>query len=405
MSYRLHTHCRVCLSEKLTKYISLGNLPLSNNLCESVIEMPETYPLEVMLCEECGLSQLSIVVDPELLFGHYVYRSSINAGYVSHCRQMAIDLQKEYGLNKNSFMIDIAGNDGALLNEFKKEIGLQILNIDPAKNLAAICHAKEIPTLTYFWSALTSKRVLNGFGKADLITATNVFAHVDDVYDFMRGIRTVLKMSGVLVMEFPYLIDFIEKNEFDTCYFEHLSYFMISPLVNLCNEIGMNVMKVEKQIIHGGTVRVHIGYGKQEKSVLEYVQKEREYQTIEPYQQFAINSKNTIRDFFLQINKLKVAGYKIAAFAASAKGNTLLNCAGITCGSISYIVDQTPEKIGKYSPGTHIPIVSMLELKDSPPDYVVILSWNFAEEIKKKCRDDGYIGKFIIPIPKFEIVD
>ena len=405
MIYKTHTNCRVCGSEKLLKYIDLGELPLSNNLCETPIEIPERFPLQVLLCEECGLSQLSIVIDSEVLFGHYVYRSSINKGYVNHCRQMAKELKEEYGLTKDSFMIDIAGNDGALLKEFKDEIGLKILNVDPGVNLGAICQSQGIPTLTYFWSEQTAKRVLSGFGKADLITATNVFAHVDNVYDFIEGIKLVLKPGGVCVMEFPYIIDFIWNNEFDTIYFEHLSYFSIRPLIRLCGKFGLSIMKVEKQEIHGGSVRVHIGHGEQSKSVNVFVLQNEFKLNKDDYFSFAEKANKTISNFREQLIRLKNEGNKIAGFAASAKGNTLLNCAGITYGTMSYIVDETPEKIGKYSPGTHIPIVSMMDFMNNRPDYLVILSWNFKEEIMGKCRRVGYVGRFIIPIPEFQIIE
>lgn len=402
-TYKIRTDCRVCGGD-LSEYINLGNLPLSNNLCSSPVEHAPSYPLKVMLCSDCGLSQLSIVIDPQILFGHYVYRSSINKGYVQHCRQMARDLQTQYGINEKSFMVDIAGNDGALLREFKSELGLSILNVDPAENLGAICEATGIPTLVYFWGNETARRVLNGFGQADLITATNVFAHVDDVYDFIEGVKILLKPGGVCILEFPYLLDFIRNNEFDTIYFEHLSYFSIRPLVRLCDKLGLSVMKVEDQQIHGGSVRVHIGQGPVDKSVKNYMLKEFEI-TRETYQHFAESAHLVIREFSYELNKLRISGAKIAGFAASAKGNTLLNCAHVNLGTMKYIVDETPEKIGKYSPGTHIPIVSMLELQQAPPDYLVILSWNFAEEIKSKCRSAGYKGKFIIPIPNFQILD
>lgn len=406
MNYKPHTHCRVCGSDKLTKYIDLGMLPLSNNLCQTETEEAEKYPLQVMLCEDCGLSQLSIVVDPEILFGNYVYRSSISKSYVEHCRKMAVALKKQYNLNRSSFMIDIAGNDGCLLKEFKDEIGLGILNIDPAKNLITICQAKGIPSLSFFWSLETAKMIEREFGHADLITATNVFAHVDNVKDFMEGVKHILKPeTGVLVLEFPYLIDFIENNEFDTVYFEHNSYFSIYPLRFLCQSVGLNVLKVEKQDIHGGTVRVHIGYKGMDKSVIDYLQSEIPYRSIEPYNEFAKVSKKVIWDFYTQIVELKLSGKKIAAFAASAKFNTLLNCADLNNSTIDYIVDETPEKINKYSPGTHIPILPLIALAASPPDYLVIGSWNFANEIMSKCRNAGYTGKFIIPIPEFKIID
>jgi ubiquinone/menaquinone biosynthesis C-methylase UbiE len=407
MNYKQHTNCRVCGNDKLRQYIDLGKLPLSNNLCLTKYENPERFPLQVMLCEECGLSQLSIVIDPEVLFGHYVYRSSINGGYVAHCRQMGKDLRNRYGLSNESKMIDIAGNDGALLKEFKEEIACDVLNVDPAKNLAAICNAKGIKTIPAFWSNDTANALVTTYGKVDLITATNVFAHVDDVYDFMQGVKSILKDDGVLVMEFPYLIDFIENNEFDTIYFEHLSYFGITPLSYLCNDTGLELFAAERQKIHGGSIRVHISHkrGRMTSSVLSHIEEEAKYKEVLPYMKFAVSSYESVNLFRDNIACLNIKGYKIAGFAASAKGNTLLNCAHITNVSMQYIVDETEEKIGKFSTGTHIPIVSMDQLVSDPPDYLVVLSWNFFEEIKAKCDKAGYKGKYIIPIPKFTVIE
>lgn len=405
MTYKNHTKCRVCNAEPLTPYLDLGMLPLSNNLAASGLDPihNERYPLKVLWCENCGLSQLSIVIPPEKLFSHYVYRSSIANAYVEHCRKMAVDLKAKNNLTSDSFHIDIAGNDGALLQQFKEVLGHRILNVDPAVNLAAICDAAGIPTLTQFWGMDAAMKIVNGpgYGKADLITATNVFAHVDNVREFIEAAKYVLKPGGVMVMEFPYLIDFIEGKEFDTVYFEHLSYFSIFPLVILCESCGMKVMHVEKHAIHGGSVRVTIGTGRSDKTVADFIKVEREhYETIKPYQKFAADIQIPIQAFRSWIMRTK----NVAGFAASAKGNTLLNCAGVTPGSMRYIVDQTAEKIGKYSPGTRIPIVSMDDLIRTPPDYLVILSWNFKNEIMEKCRKAGYEGKFVIPIPELEIV-
>jgi SAM-dependent methyltransferase len=405
MSYTEHTKCRVCNSKRLIPYLDLGLMPLSNNLAESSTDKihGEKYPLKVLLCKNCGLSQLSIVIPPEKMFSHYVYRSSISKSYVNHCRDMAISLKAKHNLNSDSFHIDIAGNDGALLEQFKQVIGHNILNIDPAVNLTAICDAAGIPTLTDFWGMGVAKKIVNSFGNADLITATNVFAHVDNVREFLEAAKYVLKPTGVLVLEFPYLIDFIEGKEFDTIYFEHLSYFSIYPITLLCHEIGLNVLHVEKQNIHGGSVRVTIGQGSEDNSVYEFVRNERyNYSDIERYHQFASDVQLTIKNFRYGLYSLKGV---VAGFAASAKGNTLLNAAGVTVGLIRYIVDQTPEKIGKYSPGTHIPIVSLEDMMRKPPDYLVILSWNFAKEIMDKVRNAGFKGKFVIPIPEFKIID
>jgi len=399
MNYKLQTECRVCHSKDLVTYIDLGRLPLSNNLAKSPEEQPDTYPLQVLLCEKCGLSQLSVVVNPEILFSHYVYRSSINEGYVKHCRQMAVDLKKRYGLTSRSLMIDIAGNDGALLNEFKQEIGLKTINVDPATNLMPLCTKLGIPVYSKFWSTQVAQNISKA-GKADLITATNVIAHVDDLYDFMNGIKVLLKSTGVFIVEFPYLLDFIEKGEFDTIYFEHLSYLSIKPLSILCEATGLRITDVEKQSIHGGSVRVHITHD----NVSKYFKDELNL-VFNDYIDFSLKASKTISHFRRNLHSLRQDGYTIAGFAASAKGNTLLNCAQITEEVMSYIIDETPEKIGMFSPGTGIPIVSLNTLAEAPSDYLVILSWNFADDIVKRCTSLGYTGDFIIPIPEFKILN
>lgn len=416
LNYTEHTRCRVCGSTNLYQYLDLGMMPLSNNLAASrdaAIEV-DRYPLKVLFCTKCGLSQLSVVVDPKIMFEHYVYRSSINKGYVDHCKQMARYLKMKYGLNQSSFMIDIAGNDCALLKEFKQVIGLDVLNIDPAKNLAQICVDDTIPAICKFWGYEAADIAEHSYRKADLITATNVFAHVDDVLQFLGACKKLLAPNGVIVLEFPYLINFIDNNEFDTIYFEHLSYFSIHPLDILCEANRLEIMHVEKIPIHGGSVRVEIQHmdidndwqGKHTErcrdfTVSQAIRDEKEQYFHEGrYNRFAQNVKMAISNFRLFMTMAK----NVAGFAASAKGNTLLNCAGITK-ELKYIVDETPEKRNKYSPGTGIKIVGLDVLKDYPPEYLVILSWNFKDEIIKKCRAHGYKGKFVIPIPEIQIIE
>jgi SAM-dependent methyltransferase len=400
--YHNHTNCRVCQSKNLTEYLDLGMMPLSNNLCNTATEEAERFPLKVLLCEDCGLSQLSIVIDPQTLFGTYVYRSSISQGYKDHCRDMAESFATR--LTKDSFHIDIAGNDGALLHEFNQVIGCKTLNIDPAANMVPICEAKGIRQYETFWGYDAVRHLIStGWPKADLITATNVFAHVDNVREFLEAAKMVLAPDGVLVLEFPYLVDFIEKKEFDTVYFEHLSYFSISPLYKLCTDVGLSIMSVSHKDIHGGSIRVEIGFGKEDEA--DYTMDEilDGYHNIDTYHQWASDVKEVIGQFRKRLTLLKLSGNKIAGFAASAKGNTLLNSAGITNEVMDYIVDQTPEKVGKFSPGTHIPIVSMVDMICDPPDYIVLLSWNFADECMSKCRAAGYTGRFILPLT-FEVI-
>lgn len=391
----------------MEKYLDLGLMPLSNNLCDNATDESNRYPLQVLFCNDCGLSQLSIVVDPNTLFKHYVYRSSISQGYKDHCRDMAVSLRDKYNLSESSFHIDIAGNDGALLEEFKKVVGGKVLNIDPAKNLVPICEAKGIRMFSVFFnSAAASHLIGNMWQKADLITATNVFAHVDDVKDFLTSAKMVATNRGVIVLEFPYLIDFIDKQEFDTVYFEHLSYFSISPLRRLCESVGLWIEDVEKFDIHGGTVRVIIRPFEIALSDLarRMILAEKSYMIVDKYKTWEKSINKVVGGFSDMVYKLKRSGLMLAGFAASAKGNTLLNCAGLNTGTISYIVDETPEKIGKYSPGTGIPIVSMEDMTRTPPDYLVILSWNFADEIIEKCKAAGYTGKFILPLTG-EVID
>ncbi len=410
-----HTNCRVCRSEKLTKYLDLGLMPLANNLEISSVRAreKERFPLQVMFCEDCGLSQLSVVVDPVKMFSYYTYRSSVNAGYVRHCAEMAQDVLPKYFKDQGVFHIDIAGNDGALLKEFIKvyhEIGWRdgydVLNIDPASNLAAISEAQGVPAIADFWNDATAVSIDLKYGKADLITATNVFAHVDDVKKFLYLCNQVIKDEGVIILEFPYLIDFIENMEFDTVYFEHLSYMSVKPLRDLCESLGMKIINVNHIAIHGGSIRVTVAKETsshdEENSVTRFISDECEkgFNKIERYKKWSLDVQKSIRDFGNKVLALKKQGFKIAAFAASAKGNTLLNAAGLNTDVIDYICDQTPEKIGKYSPGTGIPIVHPQEMIKNPPDYVIILSWNFADEIIPKIRELCN-AEIIIPIPEF----
>lgn len=412
-SVKLHKNCRVCGSSFLTKYLDLGSLPLVNNLANTKQEAleKERFPLQIMFCEECGLSQLSVVVSPEKLYSYYTYRSGVNGGYVKHCKAMCDSLKLKGYLDSSSFVIDIAGNDGTLLKQFKENVGCEVLNIDPAVNLAEVAINNGIPTWSVFWGLEAAKILELKGDKADVITATNVFAHCDDIKGFIQGVKLVLKPNGVLILEFPYLIDFIENLEFDTTYHEHLSYMSISPLDKLCRSLGMCVVDVEKQDIHGGTVRVTIRHDKHFKLVnyrtVEFFRKEETlgFLNNEKYLNWSSSVNALISDLRFNLLYLRAHGHKIAGFGGSAKGNTLLNSVKIDTTVMDYILDETPEKIGKFSPGTGIPIVSTDKLISNPPDYLVILAWNFKEALMEKARNLGFKGRFIVPIPKFEIID
>lgn len=399
MRYKQHTACRVCGSTALATYLDLGMMPLSNNLCSSKDEEPERYPLKLMLCKHCCLSQLSIVVDPNIMFSNYVYRSGISQGYKDHCKQMARDLSA-WGINGGSFHIDIAGNDGTLLKQFRTVLGGRgkgtSINVDPAQNFMKDNRDAGIVQHATFWSR---KAAETWAGLADLITATNVFAHVDDVRDFLEGAKLALNKTGILVLEFPYIVDFIQKQEFDTIYFEHLSYFSLSPLVSLANELGLIVLDAEWKEIHGGSLRVIIGKtGQPSPRVNALMERESVIgmHKWETYEDWGDEIRFTIIEVRETVRHLATHS-RIGAFAASAKGNTLLNACGLTGKEIEYIIDETPEKIGKFSPGTGIEIVP-LNFPTRWPDYMLILAWNFKDEIMDKCTKLGYRGRYILPL-------
>ncbi|NQV86130.1 MAG: class I SAM-dependent methyltransferase [Woeseiaceae bacterium] len=406
------THCRICDSTDLVRYLDLGMMPLANNLAASASAAiaGQRYPMQVQYCRDCSLSQLSVVIDPREMFSNYAYRSSISRTYVDHCRTMARSMRDSLGLKEGDLVVDIAGNDGALLAVFKDELGVRVVNVDPAENLAEIAEAQGVPTITSFWGADAAEKVIAEHGRPSLITATNVFAHVDDVRSFVSAAKDCLSEDGTLMLEFPYGVDFIEHREFDTIYFEHLSYVLLEPVRRLAESLGMVVFDVQKQDIHGGTIRVFIankGSHDVKPSVAEFIANEKSegYHSAGIYEAWNNEIDELIGQLKLEIRALKKSGAKIAAFAASAKGNTLLNACHFDQEIVNYIVDDTPEKIGRFSPGTGIPIVSRDVLAKDPPDYLLILAWNFARDIVESTADFSAAGgKYIIPIPAFKIL-
>lgn len=402
--------CRVCGSAQLVRYLDLGMMPLANNLAPSAGEARAMarYPMQVQYCRDCSLSQLTVVVDPREMFSHYTYRSSVNKGYVAHCREMAKTVRGALGMDSNDLVVDIAGNDGTLLGEFRDEIGVKVLNVDPAKNIAAIAESRGIPSIVDFWSRDVAKQIVANRGRPKLITATNVFAHVHDVHEFVAAAGDCLVDEGALMLEFPYAVDFIEHREFDTIYFEHLSYVLIEPVRRLADRHGLEVFDVQKQDIHGGTVRVFIGHAGRHDvmpGVARFIDAERDggFHDAARYLDWKRDIDGLIDELGRELRRLRKSGAKVAAFAASAKGNTLLNACRLDAATIDYIVDDTPEKIGRFSPGNGIRIVDRSVLESDPPDYLVILAWNFAREIMESIHD--FDGRFIMPIPSFRIVD
>lgn len=402
------TQCRICKGTRLERYIDLGLMPLVNKHLDRQDEQNEPkFPLDVLFCHDCAASQLSVVVDPGLLFSQYAYRSSISQTFADHCYALAKDCEKSLGMKKNELVIDIASNDGCSLKEFTK-LGVRPLGVDPAENLAAIANKEGIPTLAKFWTPAVADEVVRQHGKAKIITAMNVFAHVHDVHAFVDGIKRSLADDGTFIIECPYMVDLVNTNVFDTIYHEHLSYFLITPLARLFKEHGLSLNRVERILIHGGTIRLFVQHREApDNSVRELLDLEKRegFLSFEKYKTLAQSTEKIKDELRVMVQKLKSEGKRIAGFGASAKGCIMLNYCGLTPQDIDYIVDDTPEKQNKYFAGVRIPIVPRDKLASQKPDYLLVLSWNFFDEIRQKTAAfEQAGGKYVLPVPSPQII-
>lgn len=406
-------NCRVCKEKAFTKVLTLGPTPLANAfLRKDQLDQAEQYfPLDVYFCNSCSFLELGHVVDPKILFGNYVYVSSTSSIFVKHFQDFANHIVDRFRLEgTSSLVIDIGSNDGILLIPFKKA-GLRVLGIEPASQIAKVARNQGIPTLAQFFSVKLAKQIVKKYGKAKIVTATNVFAHIDDLDEVIKGLEILLDNDGIFIMEAPYLVDFLKKRYFDLVYHEHLSYWAITSLITLFKRFGMTVFDVQKVAVHGGSIRVFVrknkGPFKIGKRVEESLRKEKKHklQIIDTYLAFANEVLENKVKLVTLLSRLKAKGKRIAAYGAPAKGNTLLNFFSIGTEIVDYVVDDSPWKQGLYTPGKRIPVVSSKTLYEDRPDYLLILAWNFAESIMKthkRIRELG--GRFIIPVPKPKIV-
>jgi len=405
-------NCRFCDEPLKHIFLDLGKSPLSNSfLKEEMLNQSEKfYPLCVNVCEKCLLVQLPEFENPQNIFGDYAYFSSYSESWLKHAKDYVNMMLKRFNFKNNSRVVEIASNDGYLLQYFKEK-NIPILGIEPAENVAKVAVQKGIPTLVKFFGTDTAKELVRQGNSADLIIGNNVLAHVPNLNDFVEGLKIFLKPEGIITMEFPHLLKLIKYVQFDTIYHEHFSYFSLLTVEKVFSSHGLKVFDVEEISTHGGSLRIYVKHSENNsisisKNIQELLKKEKDFglETILTYKSFMIKVeiiKKNLKEFFISS---KNDGKKIVCYGAAAKGNTLLNYCGIGLDFIDYVVDRNPHKQGLFLPGTHIPIKSPEEVKKTKPDFLVILPWNLKKEIMEQMSFiREWEGKFVVPIPEVKI--
>jgi SAM-dependent methyltransferase len=403
--------CRVCEQPLHQPFLDLGAQPPANEFLEPSAAAGERFPLALVACRTCELIQLTHVVAPEVLFRHYAYFSSVSAAMTTHFATYALDVADRF-VPSGGLVVEIGSNDGILLQALKGR-DVRILGVDPARNVAEQARARGIPTVAEFFGEPVGRSIALEHGRASAIIGNNVFAHIDDLHGVMRGVLELLADDGVLVLEFPYVVDFLERLEFDTVYHEHVSYFGTRPLARLFDRYGLEIIEVRKQTVHGGSVRVFarrrgssIG-GAIHPSVAEHDQLEQAVGAADPERlaRFA-GEVASLRDELCKVlGDLKAQGKRVAGYTAPAKGTVLINYCGLDVEDVAYVADATLAKQGRCVPGTRIPIRTPEHFHEDQPDYAVLFAWNHEREVlDKEATYRGKGGRFIVAVPRVRVV-
>lgn len=404
-------NCRNCKTE-IIDFFSLGKMPPINSfLTKEEIAKEKKYNLSVGFCPKCFLVQLIDIIPPEDLFRDYIYFSSTSQYFLGHCKEVAEGLTKRLNLGKDSLVLEIASNDGAQLQYFK-ELGIPVLGVDPAENIAEVANEKGIKTIAEFFNYSFAKKLKEKDGvQADLIFGANVLAHVPEIVDFTKGVKVVLKPKGTAVFEFPYVRGLMD-NKFDTIYHEHVFYYSLIALINLFKNANLEIYDVKQTPMQGGSLMIFIanpGVFQINENVKNLVKQELEngFDKLETYQKINENVGESKKELLNLFEEIKKKGKKVAAYSVPAKGNILLNYFGIGENYLSFIVDKSKVKQGLYTPGTHMMVYPLEKIYEENPDYLLVLCWNITEEVLampelQEYKKNG--GKFIIPIPQIKII-
>lgn len=407
-----HDTCRLCDNSLTHSFIDLGMSPL----CESFLEgcqldqMEPYYPLHALVCDDCFLVQLKAYVSVEHIFSEYAYFSSYSTSWVAHAQAYAQMITKRLGLGSNNLVVELASNDGYLLQHFGP-LGVPVLGVEPAANIAAVAIGKGIPTRVEFFGARLARTLVDEVGQADLIVGNNVLAQVPDLNDFVTGMRRLLHHNGMITLEFPHLAQLIAENQFDTIYHEHFSYFSLVTIERLAQRHALRIVDVEQLPTHGGSLRVYLAHASSPRSssprVAALLAKEEllGLRDLKLYSRFTDQVRQTKRRLLAQLVDFKNAGKTICGYGAPGKGNTLLNYCGIGPDFLEFTVDRNPYKHGRFTPGMHVPIHPVEMIDQVKPDYILILPWNLKQEIITQMRHvAGWGAQFIVPIPDVAII-